>query len=56
MAGGGVTATVSTAAVPGDAIETDLAGMLVAKNTFLANLAVFRANDSMGGALLDKNS
>jgi len=51
MAGGGVTATVSTAAVPGDAIETDLVGMLVAKNTFLANLAVFRANDSMGSAL-----
>ena len=41
------------AAVPGLAIETDLVGQLVAKNHFLANLAVFRTSDRMAGALLD---
>ena len=41
------------ASAPGNAMETDLVGLLQGKNAFLANLAVFRASDRMHGALLD---
>ncbi len=37
----------------GEALATDLVGQLVAKNAFLANLAVFKAADQMAGTLLD---
>ena len=50
---GGVSTTLTRAAVPGNAIETDIVAMLVAKDSFLANLAVFRSSDRMAGALLD---
>ena len=49
----GVEASPTRAAAPGNAIETDLVGLLQGKNAFLANLAVFRASDRMHGALLD---
>ena len=45
--------TWGTAKAPGDSLESDVVGLLQAKNAFLANLAVFRAGDRMMGALLD---
>ena len=51
--GGGVATTLTQAPEPGAALETDMVDQLVAKNTFLANLAVFRASDKMLGALMD---
>jgi len=50
---GGVVTTPSRAAQPGDALETDVVGALQAKNSFLANLTVFRTQDKMMGALLN---
>lgn len=50
---GGVTASLTRVSEPGNAIETDIVGQMVAKNSFLANLAVFRTGDKMLGALLD---
>jgi hypothetical protein len=48
---------VDTALTPsaetGNAMETDMVGLLESKNSFLANLAVFRTGDRMAGALLD---
>ena len=49
----GVSVLLSHAPEPGNAPETDVVGLLQAKNTFLANLAVFRAGDRMMGSLLD---
>lgn len=51
--GGGVSTSVSQAAQPDSALETDVVGLLQAKNSFLANLAVFRTGDRMTRALLD---
>lgn len=51
--GGGVTTSLARAAQEGNALLTDFVGQLVAKNQFLANLAVFKASDQMMGALLD---
>ena len=50
---GGVSTTVRQAVQAGDALEADVVGQLEAKNAFLANLAVFRAQDRMAGSLLD---
>jgi len=50
---GGVTASFMPADTEGASIETDMVGMLQAKNDFLANLAVFRRSDQMMGSLLD---
>ncbi|MDE2397041.1 MAG: flagellar basal body rod protein [Burkholderiales bacterium] len=52
-AGGAVSTTLRQAPQSGNAPETDVVGQLVAKNAFLANLAVFKASDKMMGALLD---
>lgn len=49
----GVSATLSQAAAPGDAMVTDLVDMLQAKNAFLANLAVFKTSAKLAGTLLD---
>lgn len=51
--GGGVRASPTHASEPGHALETDIVGQLVARNGFLANLAVFRTSDQMMGSLLD---
>ncbi len=51
--GGGVATAFSQADAPGHAIEADVVDQLVARNGFLANLAVFRTGDQMLGALLD---
>ncbi len=53
VASGGVSATLKPAAEIGDAMATDLVGLLQSKNAFLANLAVFRTSDRMAGSLLD---
>jgi flagellar hook-associated protein FlgK len=49
----GVTTSLTQASELGNAIEADMVGQLAAKNSFLANLAVFRSSDKMLGALLD---
>jgi flagellar hook protein FlgE len=51
--GGGVATTWTQASEAGAALETDMVDQLVAKNAFLANLAVFRASNKMLGALVD---
>lgn len=53
QADGGLTTSLSRSSEAGNAIETDLVGQLVAKNQFLANLAVFKTGDQMMGSLLD---
>jgi flagellar hook protein FlgE len=50
---GGVSASLSQASGPGNAPETDVVGLLQAKNSFLLNLAVFRTGDRMMGSLID---
>lgn len=55
-ADGGVTTSRMQSPREGNALEADLVGLLAAKNHFLANLAVFRTNDRMMGALLDTSS
>ncbi len=52
-AGGGVSTSLSRSPQVGDSLETDMVGLLQAKNAFLANLAVFRASDRMAGTMLD---
>lgn len=51
--GGGVTTTRSLAEQPGNALERDVVEQLAAKNSFLANLAVFRTSDEMLGSQLN---
>jgi flagellar basal body rod protein FlgC len=53
VAPAGVSALLGRAAVPGDAMVTDLVDMLQAKNAFLANLAVFKTSAKLAGTLLD---
>ena len=55
-ADGGVTTSRMQSPQEGNALETDLVGQLAAKSHFLANLAVFKTNDRMMGALLDASS
>jgi flagellar hook-associated protein FlgK len=52
-AGEGVSTAFRLASRSGHALEADVVSQLQAKNAFLANLAVFRANDRMTGSLLD---
>lgn len=50
---GGVVASTAQASTAGSALESDMLSQLQAKNAFLANLAVFKTQDKMAGALLD---
>jgi flagellar hook protein FlgE len=50
---GGVATSLANARQAGPAMETDVVGLLQAKNAFLANLAVFRTGDHMLGSLID---
>jgi flagellar hook protein FlgE len=50
---GGASTTFVQADQPRHAIETDMVDQLVARNAFLANLAVFKTGDQMLGTLLD---
>jgi flagellar basal body rod protein FlgC len=52
-ADGGVSSRVGNAPQAGTSPETDMLGLLQARNAWLANLAVFRASDRMAGSLLD---
>jgi flagellar hook protein FlgE len=52
-AGGGVSVSLSQAPQEGAALETDVVGLLAAKNQFLANLVVFKTSDQMTRSLLD---
>lgn len=56
QAGGGVQARVERAATSGPDPVKDVVDQLQAKNAFLANLAVFKANDKIAGALLDETA
>ena len=53
VAPAGVQTVVRRTTAPGEAMETDMVDMLQAKNSFLANLAVFKTSSKMAGALLD---
>jgi flagellar hook-associated protein FlgK len=50
---GGVSTQVRRSDVAGPAMEADLVSQLQAKNSFLANLAVFKTSNAMAGSLLD---
>ncbi|GCL65993.1 hypothetical protein AQPW35_50740 [Rubrivivax pictus] len=50
---GGVQTSFTQAAQRGSNIEADMVDQLVAKNAFLANLAVFKTGDQLLGSLLD---
>ena len=54
QSGGGVSAQISRADTPGQDLARDVVTQLAAKNTFLANLAVFKTSDKMAGFLLDE--
>jgi flagellar hook protein FlgE len=51
--GGGVSTTLTTSSEQGPSVATDVVAQLQAKNSFLANLAVFKTSDQMAGALLN---
>lgn len=53
QSGGGVSTRMREASTAGDALAHDVVTQLQAKNSFIANLAVFKAQDAMAGALLD---
>lgn len=50
---GGVAVSVTQVGQAGHALEEDMVGLLQAKHAFMANLAVFKAQDRMLGSLLD---
>lgn len=54
QAGGGVSTSLTKASAEGSALEADVVAQLQAKNSFLANLAVFKTSNKMACALLDK--
>ena len=56
QSGGGVLTQTTRAGATGPALETDVVNQLQAKNSFLANLAVFKTSDRMAGALLDEKA
>lgn len=51
--GGGVVARVGKAPATGQALEADVVGLMAARQAFGVNMSVFRASDTMAGALLD---
>ena len=55
-AAGGAIASPNQATHPRHAVESDMVDQLVAKNLFLANLAVFKTGDQLLGTLLDIRS
>ena len=52
-AGGGVQAQTVQVEAVGSSLEADVVSQLQAKNSFLANLAVFKTSNQLAGALLD---
>ncbi len=56
QSGGGVTASIGAASTPGASLEADVVSQLQAKNAFLANLAVFKTQDKIAGALFSQSA
>jgi flagellar basal body rod protein FlgG len=56
QSGGGVQATVTQSPHVGSALETDVVDQLQAKNSFLANLSVFKTSSKMAGVLLNQKA
>lgn len=54
--GGGVQTQTVRAERAGSSLETDVVAQLQAKNSFLANLAVFKTSNTLVGALLDQKA
>jgi flagellar hook-associated protein FlgK len=54
QAEGGTTVSMQRAASAQSALETDVVQQLEAKNSFLANLAVYRTSNRMLGVLFDE--
>ena len=54
--GGGVQTKITRSDIEGPALEADVVNQLQAKNSFLANLAVFKTGNKMAGALLDEKA
>lgn len=50
---GGVSTQVNRAATPSAELTTDIVDQLQAKNSFLANLSVFKTSERMLGSLFD---
>ena len=50
---GGVAAAVKATGDSGGSLESDVVAQLQAKNSFPANLAVFKTSNQMAGALLN---
>jgi flagellar basal body rod protein FlgC len=53
---GGVSTSQTRSAVEGSSLETDVVAQLQARNSFLANLAVFKAASTMTGKLLHETA
>ena len=56
QAQGGVEDTVKASDEKKASMEADVVSRLQAKNAFLANLKVFKTNDSMAGSLLNSKA
>lgn len=56
QSGGGVETSLKKSSKEGAALETDVVTQLQSKNAFAANLAVFKAQDRMAGALVDTHA
>ena len=56
QAQGGVAATAEQADVAGSAIESDMVALLQAKQSYLANLSVFKTSHRMTGLLLHEKA
>ena len=56
QSGGGVSPSIRRSASTGPALEQDVVEQLQAKNSFLANLAVFKTSNKMAGVLLDQKA
>lgn len=54
--GGGVQVQAVRTAEVGTSLEADVVAQLQAKNSFLANLAVFKTSNQLAGALLDQKA
>jgi flagellar hook protein FlgE len=50
---GGVSTSLATASSNVTSLELDVVAQLQAKNSFLANLAVFKTGDKMAGSILN---
>jgi flagellar basal body rod protein FlgG len=50
---GGAGASLAQPSASRNSLEMDVVGLLRARNSFLANLAVFRTDNRMTGSLLD---